>query len=111
MGLVCPNQTGGIMARSRLHRAVKSIVKANPELPQDLHPHSLRHSFVSLLISSGLDVVTVASLAGDTVDIITRIYAHALKEREAAAMDKVGGVFAQISAAPAAPALRLAAAN
>jgi site-specific recombinase XerD len=70
------------MERSRLHTAVKSIVKANPELPPDLHPHSLRHSFVSLLISSGLDVVTVASLAGDTVDIITRIYAHALKERE-----------------------------
>jgi site-specific recombinase XerD len=80
--------------------AVKNIIKAHPELPKDLHPHSLRHSFVSLLISSGLDVVTVASLAGDTVDIITRIYAHALKEREAAAMDRVGGVFAQFGTLP-----------
>ena len=111
MGLVCPNQTGGIMERSRLHVAVKNIIKVNPELPQDLHPHSLRHSFVSLLISSGLDVVTVASLAGDTVDVITRIYAHALKEREAAAMDNIGGVFAQISALPAAPPLRLVSAD
>lgn len=107
MGLVCPNQTGGIMERSRLHTAVKSIVKANPSLPRDLHPHSLRHSFVTLLIASGLDVVTVASLAGDTVDIIVKTYAHALKEREAAAMDKIGGVFAQINAAPAEPILRL----
>ena len=111
MGLVAPNQTGGIMERSRLHTAVKSIVKANPALPQDLHPHSLRHSFVSLLISSGLDVVTVASLAGDTVDIITRIYAHALKEREAAAMENIGGVFAQINATPTAHPRRLVTAD
>ena len=111
MGLVAPNQTGGIMERSRLHAAVKSIVKANPALPKGLHPHSLRHSFVSLLISNGLDVVTVASLAGDTVDVITRIYAHALKEREAAAMENIGGVFAQINVAPNAPPLRLAAAD
>jgi integrase len=95
--LVITNTTGGILSPSVLWNAVQRIIKANPGLPQDLHPHSLRHSFVSLLISSGLDVVTVASLAGDTVDIITRIYAHALKEREAAAMAQMGAVFARIT--------------
>lgn len=98
LGLVVTNTKGGILSQSVLWNAVQRIIKANPELPQGLHTHSLRHSFVSLLISSGLDVVTVASLAGDTVDIITRIYAHALKEREAAAMGQIGAVFAQISA-------------
>ena len=52
-----------------------------------------------MLIASGMDIVTVASLAGDSVDVITKVYAHALKEREAAAMDKIGAVFEQISAA------------
>ncbi|MDR1605380.1 MAG: site-specific integrase [Gracilibacteraceae bacterium] len=95
--LICPNTTGGIMENSRYHIAVKSIVKAYPELPADLHPHSLRHTFVTLLIADGLDVVTVASLAGDTVDIIAKTYAHALKGREAAAMDRIGDVFAKIA--------------
>ena len=58
----------------------------------------MRNTFVTLLIASGLDVVTVASLAGDTVDVIVKTYAHALKEREAAAMNEIGGVFAQVSA-------------
>ncbi|GHV32718.1 hypothetical protein FACS18949_04530 [Clostridia bacterium] len=101
--LVCPNSTGGLMTKTPPYLAVKRITNAHKELPQDLHPHSLRHSFVSLLISSGLDVVTVASLAGDTVEVISKIYAHSFAEREAAAMDKIGGVFAQISATAAPP--------
>jgi integrase len=99
-GLVVTNRSGGILSHSQTYKAVKSIVKNNPQLPQDLHPHSLRHSFVSLLISSGVDIVTVAKLAGDTVDIITRIYAHSLQERETAAMAQIGGVFAISTAQP-----------
>jgi integrase len=97
-GLVCPNQSGGIMNRTQPYIAVKSLVNAHKELPQELHPHSLRHSFVSMLISQGVDVVHVASLAGDTVPIISKIYAHAFKEREAAAMEQIGAAFAQVSA-------------
>ena len=100
MDLISPNTMGGIMNRSRLYSAVKQITKYNSELPQKLHPHSLRHTFVTLLIANGLDVVTVSSLAGDTVEIITKHYAHALKEREAMAMDKIGVVFANITIAP-----------
>jgi site-specific recombinase XerD len=97
-GLVCPNQSGGIMNRTQPYIAVKSLVNAHKELPQELHPHSLRHSFVSMLISQGVDVVHVASLAGDTVEVISKIYAHAFKEREAAAMEQIGAAFAQVSA-------------
>ncbi|MBQ3224855.1 MAG: hypothetical protein IJB42_04020, partial [Oscillospiraceae bacterium] len=68
--------------------------------PQGLHAHSLRHSFVSLLISNGLDVVNVASLAGDTIEIISKHYAHSFAERRAAAMDIVGNSFAQLENHP-----------
>ena len=96
-GLVCPNQSGGIMGRSQPYSAVVSIANKHKELPPDLHPHSLRHTFGSLLIAQGVDIVHVASLMGDTVPVVAKIYAHAFAEREAAAMDKIGAAFAQIN--------------
>lgn len=109
-GLVCPNTTGGIMTASKLQNAIYKIIRANSSLPKDLHPHSLRHSFVSLLIAKGLDVVNVATLAGDTVEVISKIYAHSFKERQAAAMDMIGAAFADALPVNPAPAL-LAVAN
>ncbi len=94
-GLVCPNLTGGLMDKSAPNKAVKRILTARKELPRGLHAHSLRHSFVSLLISNGLDVVNVAAIAGDTIEIISKHYAHSFAERRAAAMDVVGNSFAQ----------------
>ena len=43
---------------------------------QPISCHDLRHSFVSRLISNGIDPVTVAALAGDKVDTILKVYAH-----------------------------------
>ena len=97
-GLVCPNQSGGIMNRSQLYSAVKAIVGSHSALPKELSPHSLRHTFGSLLIAQGIDIVHVASLMGDTVPVVAKVYAHAFAEREAQAMDRIGGVFSQINA-------------
>lgn len=93
-GVVCPNTTGGLMDKAAPNKAVKRIICAKKELPRGLHAHSLRHSFVSLLIANGLDVVSVAALAGDTIEIISKHYAHSFAERRAAAMDVVGASFA-----------------
>ena len=107
-GVVCPNETGGLMAKSMPNKVVKRILNARKELPRGLHAHSLRHSFVSLLISNGVDVVNVAALAGDTIEIISKHYAHSFAERRAAAMDVVGVSFAQLNSPPP---LRLVAVN
>ena len=96
-GVICPNTTGGLMDKSTPNYTVKRIISAKKELPRGLHAHSLRHSFVSLLISNGLDVVNVAALAGDTIEIISKHYAHSFAERRAAAMDVVGNSFAQFN--------------
>jgi integrase len=108
-GVICPNTTGGFMDKSTPNKAVKRILNASKELPRGLHAHSMRHSFVSLLISNGLDVVNVAALAGDTIEIISKHYAHSFAERRAAAMDIVGASFAGLTQNPA--PLRLMAAN
>ena len=88
------------MNKAAPNNAVKRIINARQELPRDLHAHSLRHSFVSLLISNGLDPVNVAALAGDTIEIISKHYAHSFAERRAAAMDIVGASFASIIQRP-----------
>ncbi len=48
-----------------------------------------------------LDVVNVAALAGDTIEIISKHYAHSFAERRAAAMEAVGASFAQLGNNPA----------
>jgi integrase len=105
-GLVCPNTTGALMDKATPNNAVKRIIDARKELPRGLHAHSLRHSFVSLLIATGHDLVSVAALAGDTIEIVSKHYAHSFAERRAAAMENVGVIFAQITQVP--PLLRLA---
>lgn len=105
-GVVCPNTTGGLMDKAAPNKAVKKIVSTREDLPRGLHAHSLRHSFVSLLIANGLDVVSVAALAGDTIEIISKHYAHSFAERRAAAMDAVGASFASFGGfAPPLPSI------
>ncbi|MCL2565607.1 MAG: site-specific integrase [Defluviitaleaceae bacterium] len=98
--VVCPNSTGGLMTKSEPNKAVKRILNARKDLPRELHAHSMRHTFISLLISNGVDVVNVAALAGDTIEIISKHYAHSFAERRAAAMDIVGASFAQLTSSP-----------
>ena len=100
-GVICPNSTGGLMDKATPNKAVKRIINVRQDLPRDLHAHSMRHSFVSLLIANGLDPVNVAALAGDTIEIISKHYAHSFAERRAAAMDIVGASFAGIIQRPA----------
>lgn len=51
--------------------------------------HDLRHSFVSLCISKGASITTVAKLIGDSILQVTKTYAHAFN-------DEVKSVISQI---------------
>lgn len=91
--LVATNSTGNIMQLSALTHYMKQIRERNPELPPDLHTHSLRHSFCSLLIAKGVNVVAVAALLGDTVEMVTKIYAHSFEDLERKAMENLADIF------------------
>lgn len=91
--LVATNTAGNIMQLSALTHYMKRIREENPELPADLHTHSLRHSFCSLLIARGYNVVLVAALLGDTVEMVTKIYAHSFKALEREAMSDLSSIF------------------
>jgi len=91
--LIATNTAGNIMQLSSLTHYMKRIRESNPELPPDLHTHSLRHSFCSLLIAKGVNVVAVAALLGDSVEMVTKIYAHSFEDIERKAMENLADIF------------------
>ena len=49
----------------------------------EIHLHGLRHTFATLMISLGYDVVTISKMLGHSkVSVTLDVYSHALKENE-----------------------------
>ena len=54
----------------------------------ELHPHKLRHTFASLALTNGADVVSVSQILGHSDTSVTlRVYAHADQESQKRASD------------------------
>jgi integrase len=72
--------TGNYLNRSYLNMTIKSLIHGT-DIPQDLHLHSLRHSFTSILINSGADVKGVQAALGHSSSAVTLdIYSHVFAE-------------------------------
>lgn len=57
---------------------------------EHFHPHKLRHSFASIALTSGADVVSVSEKLGHSDTAVTlRVYAHATEE----SIDKASEIF------------------
>jgi site-specific recombinase XerD len=98
--LVCASSTGGFLDGQSLNYSLQTLTKATPQLPQNLHTHSLRHTFASLLIANGEDPVKVASLIGDSVKTLLEVYAHSFKEHESKTMQAVDDIFSRMTTEP-----------
>lgn len=62
---------------------------------ENCHPHKLRHSFISIAVTSGADIASIAAIVGDKIETILKYYTHANEESKAVAtriyLDAIGG--------------------
>lgn len=65
--------------------AIKAAAKA-AGLPAGVVAYSLRHSTITDLVQSGLDLLTVAQVSGTSVAMIEKHYGHLQRNRAAAAL-------------------------
>lgn len=89
---ICLDYKGDLINPERLTRAVKSVCKKH-KLP-DIHLHSLRHSYASVMVSNGVDMKTTQTLLGHSNFSTTAdIYSHLDMKNKWLAVEKVKGVF------------------
>ena len=69
------------------------------ELPSDITPHVLRHSFATTANEIGFSELTIAGMIGHSVGTITARYAHNVDSALLSAADRVSTVIANRMAA------------
>jgi len=86
---------GGVIHPDTLSKWFKKFVKQN-NFP-DVHLHSLRHTYASLMIADGIPLVVVSNNLGHAqVSTTADIYSHVIKSAAAKAADSIDSKFSDI---------------
>lgn len=64
-------------------------VRKTAKLDDDIVPYTLRHVAITEMVVSGIDLLSVARLAGTSVTMIQKHYGHLMKEKIAAQLPNV----------------------
>ena len=76
------NRSGKRLSARSVQYAVRAHARA-AGIPEDVHPHLLRHSFATHLLDGGADIRIVQDLLGHTSANTTQIYTHVSRARQA----------------------------
>lgn len=74
------NRSGKALSRQYIWKMIKKYALI-AQLPSEISPHSLRHSFATHLLEGGADLRTVQMLLGHASINATEIYTHVQTER------------------------------
>lgn len=80
--------TRGTQVSPRSVQLLLEEVKLKANIPIDIHPHMLRHSFATHLLDNGADLRTVQELLGHENLSTTQIYIHLTFDRLKKTVDK-----------------------
>lgn len=90
-GLVFTRDDGGPLIKETYNTFLNRVCKRNG-LPR-IHAHSLRHTFASVLISEGVDIVTVSKMLGHAnTSMTTDVYSHIIEESKRKATECIADV-------------------
>lgn len=78
---------GGALQRRQANRILERLAKL-AGLPEDVHPHMLRHSFASHLLEAGADLRSVQELLGHSRLTTTQRYTHLTMSKIMQSYDK-----------------------
>ena len=81
------NRSGKRLSARSVQYAVRRYALA-AGIPEEVHPHLLRHSFATHLLDGGADIRIVQDLLGHTSANTTQIYTHVSRARQAEVTDK-----------------------
>ena len=81
------NADGKKLSRQYLWKVIKEKVKEFG-INKNIHPHTLRHSFATHLLSRGADLNSVKNMLGHENIETTQIYTHVAEERILKEYDK-----------------------
>ncbi|MFX3633751.1 MAG: tyrosine-type recombinase/integrase [Candidatus Pristimantibacillus sp.] len=80
---------GRPMSKRRFQEYVKDILRLAC-LPQSITPHSLRHTYTSLMAEAGVELIAIQRLLGHkNGDVTTLIYLHVTKTKKREAVEKL----------------------
>lgn len=87
---ICSTRTGSRQTHRNLLRSLQNIKNKSKLIPSNASLHTLRHSFGSKLIRSGVDVSVVSKLMGHAnITVTYNKYIHVIHEETAKAMEMV----------------------